>query len=72
MFSSSVTLDSHSGSVVVQSYQCSLFFITFCSFLNKISEVVGPTMKNKANVEIEFINQLISNCCHFMEPLNAD
>jgi hypothetical protein len=31
-FSTSVSSDSHAGSVVVQSYQCSLFYITFFNF----------------------------------------
>jgi hypothetical protein len=33
--------------LVVQSYQCSLFFIRFRNFLNKISEIMGRTMKIK-------------------------
>jgi hypothetical protein len=31
MFTSSITSASHSGSVVVQAYHCSLFFVTFCN-----------------------------------------
>jgi hypothetical protein len=72
MFAISVTSASHSGGVVVQSYQCSLFFISFCDFLNKISEIMIPTMKSKANVKIGFINQLIANWWQFMEPIDID
>jgi hypothetical protein len=42
MFTSSFTSASHSGSVLVQSYQCSLFLITLCNFLKKISRIMGP------------------------------
>jgi hypothetical protein len=57
MFTSSVTSASHSDSVVVQAYQCSLFLLTLCSFLNKISEIMDPTIKSKANVKTGFVNQ---------------
>jgi hypothetical protein len=68
---SSVTSASHSDSVVVQSYQCSLFFTTFCNFKNRISKIISPTMKSKANVKIGVVNQRIANR-RFMEPSNVD
>jgi hypothetical protein len=52
----SVTSASCSGSVAVQSYRCSLFFMACCNFLNKTSEIIGPYMKSKANAEIWFVN----------------
>jgi hypothetical protein len=33
----------------------------FVTFLNKISEMVSPTMKSKASVKTGFINRLIVN-----------
>jgi hypothetical protein len=44
-----VTFVSHSGSVAVPSYQSSLFLVTIRNFLNKIGEIMDPTMENKAN-----------------------
>jgi hypothetical protein len=72
MFTSSVTWASHSGSVAVQSYQCSLILITFCDLLNKISEIMGRIMKSKINVKIGFVSHLVANRRLFMEPVNAD
>jgi hypothetical protein len=43
---------SHPGSVVVQSYNCSLFFVIFCNILNKISEIMGTMMKSRTVVKI--------------------
>jgi hypothetical protein len=45
--------------MVVQSYQFSPFFTTVCSFLNKISEIMEPTMKIKGNAKTGFTNQLL-------------
>jgi hypothetical protein len=47
MCTSSVMLASHSCRVVVQSYKFFLYFITFCNFRNKISEIMRSTMKSK-------------------------
>jgi hypothetical protein len=61
-FTSSVTLVSHSSSLVVQSHQYSLFIITFCNFLNKMSEILGPTMKSKAMLKlVSLTNELLIN-----------
>jgi hypothetical protein len=49
MYTSSVTPASHTGSVSIQSYQCSMFFITFCNFLNKSSDIMDHKTKNKAH-----------------------
>jgi hypothetical protein len=46
-FTSSVTSASYSGNVAVESYQCSLFFITFRNFSSKIGKIICPTMKAK-------------------------
>jgi hypothetical protein len=62
---------SHSVSVVVQSY-CSLFLITFCNFLNRISEIMDHTMNIKADVQAGLVNQRIVNRRLFMEPIKAD
>jgi hypothetical protein len=43
MLTSSATSGSHFGSTIVQSFCCSLFSITFCIFLNTISEIMGHT-----------------------------
>jgi hypothetical protein len=48
------------------------FLIIFCSFLYKISELMGRTMKSKADVEIWFVNQRIANRLRNMEPINVD
>jgi hypothetical protein len=58
-----VTSASRSGSVVMQSYQCSLSFITLCNFLNNISKIMGPTMQAKQELKLG------SNRRHFMEKL---
>jgi hypothetical protein len=72
MFRSSVTSASHSGNVVVQSYQCSPFSIIFLNVLNKISEIMDPTMKIKANANIGSVYRRIANQQGFMEPINVD
>jgi hypothetical protein len=71
-FTSSVTSASHSGSVVAQSYQSSLFFITFCNLLNKIGKIMVYTMKGKANAETGFVNQGFTNRRHFLETFYVD
>jgi hypothetical protein len=71
MFTSQVTPASHSGSVIVQSYQYSLFFITFCNLLNNVSEIIGPTVKNKANAKTGFVNRRIFNLRRVTEPVNV-
>jgi hypothetical protein len=56
MFTSLVTSANLSCSVVVQSYECSLFFIVFCNFLNKINEIMGRTIKSKGNAKTGCVN----------------
>jgi hypothetical protein len=72
MFTGSVTSASCSGTVVMQSYQCSLFFITFCNFLNKMHDIAGPTKRSKADAKLGFVNRLMANRRIFMESINAD
>jgi hypothetical protein len=48
----SVASASPCNSVVVQHYQCRLFFITFCKFLCKISKIMGPTIKAKQMLKL--------------------
>jgi hypothetical protein len=67
-----VTSDSYSRNVVVTFYQCSLILITICNFVNKVGDIMGATMKTKADVEIVFVNQRIANRELFMEPINVD
>jgi hypothetical protein len=46
-FDPSTLLASHYGGVAMQSYQYSLFLSAFCNLLNRISEIMGPSMKLK-------------------------
>jgi hypothetical protein len=55
--------------MVVQSYHT--VFITFFTFLKKISEVIGPTLKISANVNIWFDDQRIDNWPRFVEPIDG-
>jgi hypothetical protein len=48
---SSVTPANHCGSVVVQSYKCLLFVITFYSILTKDCERMHPAMKRNENAK---------------------
>jgi uncharacterized protein YbdZ (MbtH family) len=47
MFTSAVTSARHSHSVILLSYQCSLFLSRFANFLNKIRRLTCPAMKAK-------------------------
>jgi hypothetical protein len=60
MFTSSVTLVSHSDNVKVQVINVHCVSITFCKFLNKISEIMSPVIKSKANAKTTFVNQQIT------------
>jgi hypothetical protein len=56
IFKSPVISASLSGSLGMQSHQCSLLSITFSNISIKINDITGTTMKNKANATIWFIN----------------
>jgi hypothetical protein len=68
MFTSAATSTMQSHSVVMQSYQGSLF----CNILNKIRELTCPTMNIKASVKIWFSNQRIVNRRLFVKTINND
>jgi hypothetical protein len=62
MFTGSVTSARHSGSVVVQSYQRSLLFVTLCNFLYNIITLVKMwALQWKANAKTGFVNRQIAN-----------
>jgi hypothetical protein len=72
MFTRSVTSASNSGSVIGQCNQYSLILITFYKPLNKISEIMGPAVKHKANAKIYFVKRRIANRRIFVEPTDFD
>jgi hypothetical protein len=57
------------GSVVVQYYKFVLLFINFDTFLNKMIEIRGTTMKGEASAKISFFDWQIANRRRFMEPI---
>jgi hypothetical protein len=61
----------YSGCVIVQSYRCSLSFITFRNLLNESSEIMGHKMKRKSNVGTGFLIRLVANRRCFKEPISV-
>jgi hypothetical protein len=58
MFTSLLTSASHFGNVILTLLTVS---ITFCNFLNRISKIMGPTMKSKAILKMgTLINELLT------------
>jgi hypothetical protein len=51
-----VTQASHSNSVIVQSFQSSLFFITFYNVLNDIDKIMSRTIRSKTHAEMSLVN----------------